>query len=564
MKTIKPILIIGTAIIALLCINYLATLLHDRFDITQDLRYSLSDPSKDILDQIDSPLIIDVFLDGTLPSEFQKLQNETRYLLEEIQAYNPNVFFEFSNPVEDGENVAEVASQFNEFGMTTLPLKIMKDGTETTQTIFPWATINYNDKAVPVPLVKNIAGASPEELVYASIQNLEYTFIEGLNKSLNAKTKRIAVLRGNGELPDANIADMFRKLGDTYNIAPFPLQVANEDPDKAFKALQNTFDLLVIAKPTIPFTPKQKYVLDQYILNGGNTLWMLDAVAIEDDSLRNDQGKTIAFPRELNLDDQLFKYGLRMDPSLVLDLYSAPISVASGDGSSSQYIQYPWLYRPQVPGLNTHPINTNVEKPVRFNYASPINILENTENLKSDILLQSSIYTKVEATPREIALAQIEIEPQEKDFQAGPQPLAVLVEGNFNSAFENRILPEGVDTKSFRESATEPAKLILISDGDIIANEVDSRGQPLELGFDYYTRTGYGNKEFLLNAINYLLDDKGLINIRSKQIALPFIDSQKVSLNLRTWQVLTIGLPLTILVLFGIIFKVIRTRRYGR
>ncbi len=548
----------------LLLINYLSTLAHKRFDLTQDARYTLSKPTKQLLDKIESPLIIDVFLEGDFPAEFKKLQKETRYLLEEIQAYNPNIYFEFSNPVEPLESTAQVAAQFNEFGMTTIPLKVKQDGKETTQTIFPWATINYNNKAVPVSLVKNVVGSSPEQLVYASIQNLEYAFAEGLNIAVNAKSKRIAVLRDNGELPDAKIADMFRKLGDTYHIAPFPMEVANQDPEKALTALQNTFDLVVIAKPTRAFTEQQKYVIDQYIINGGNSLWLLDAVAIEDDSLRNRAGKTVAFPRDLNLDDQLFKYGVRINPALVVDLYSAPLSVATGDGSESQYIQLPWLYRPQVPSLNTHPINTNIEKPVRFNYANPIELLESNSQLSKTVLLKSSIYTKVEPTPREIALAQVDIEPQEEDFNAGQQPLAVLVEGSFNSAFTNRVLPDGSDKERFRESATNPSKLILISDGDLIANDLDSRGQPLELGFDYYTRTSYGNKEFLLNAVNYLLDDDGLINIRSKEIALPFIDTQKVYKEITTWQVLTIGLPLIILLVFGVFFITLKKRRYAR
>jgi len=563
-KNLSHISTLLLVLIGLVTINLLGTLFHKRYDLTQDQRYSLSDPTKDLLDQIDSPLIIDVFLEGVLPAEFKKLQNETRYLLEEMQAYNSNIRFEFSNPVEEGENATQVAQQFNEFGMTTIPLKVKEDGKETVQTIFPWATINYNDKAQPVALVKNAVGASPEQLVYASIQNLEYVFAESLHSTLHAKSKRIAVLRDNGELPDANIADMFRKLRDTYNIAPFPMEFANQDPDKALKALQNTFDLIVIAKPTKAFTEKQKYVIDQYIMNGGNSLWMLDAVAMEDDSLRNDKGATVAFPRDINIDDQLFKYGIKISPSLVLDLYSAPLSVATGDGSEAQYIQLPWLYRPQAPGMNTHPINTNIEKPVLFNYANPITLLDNKSNVSKTVLLQSSIYTKVESTPREISLDQVDIEPLESEFQHGQQPLAVLLEGTFNSAFTNRVLPDGGDQNSFRESAQKNPKLIVIADGDFISNSLDLRGQPLELGFDYYTRTSYGNKEFLLNAVNYLLDDTGLINIRNKEIALPFLDTQKTSQNNTTWQVLTIGLPLVILLLFGLLYSAIRKRRYAR
>ncbi len=564
MKILKNISHLVLGLVALLVINYLATLVHARVDLTQDNRYSLSQPSKDILDQIESPLIIDVFLDGEFPAEFKKLQNETRYLLEEMQEYNSNIIFEFSNPVEEGENAAEVAQQFNEFGMTTIPLKIKQNGKESTQTIFPWATINHNDKAVPVPLVKNVAGASPEDLVYSSIQNLEYAFTEALSKAVTKKSKKIAILRDNGELPDSKIADLFIKLGERYSIAPFPLDVANQDPKKALDALTNTFDLVVVAKPTVAFTDTQKYVLDQYIMNGGHSLWLIDAVIMDDDSLRNETGKTLAFPRDLNLDDLFFKYGVRVNPSLVKDLYSAPLSVASGEGSGSQYIQLPWFYRPQTPGLNTHPINTNLEKPVKFNYASPIELLDNNDSVHQTLLLNSSILSKIEGTPREISLAQVDIEPRQEDFQAGPQPLAVLLEGNFQSAFKNRILPVENGKENFRESGIKPSKLILISDGDVIANDLDSRGQPQELGFDYYTRTSYGNKEFLLNAVNYLLDDTGLINIRTKQIALPFIDGQKAAEKATLWQVLSIGLPLVVLLVFGVVYKAIRQRKYRR
>lgn len=557
-----PALLIAVA--GFVIINYLASLSHGRFDLTQDNRYSLSDPAKDLLDQIKSPLIIDVFLEGELPAEFKKLQLETRYLLEEMQAYNRNINFEFSNPVEEGENAVEVSAQFNEFGMRTIPLKIKKNGKEETQTIFPWATINHNDKAVPVSLVKNIAGATPEQLVYSSIQNLEYAFADGFAKSVSSKSKKIAVLRDNDELPDARIADLFRSLLDTYSIAPFPLNAADQDPEQALKALNQTFDLIVIAKPTKAFTDKQKYVIDQYMINGGSSLWLLDVVAMEDDSLRNSSGQALAYPRDLNIDDQLFKYGLRINPSLVKDLYSAPLSLASGDGSDSQYIQLPWFYRPQTPGLNTHPINTNIEKPVRFNYVSPIELLENTPSVEKTVLLSSSVLTSLENTPRQIALAQVDVEPLEEDYKAGPQPLAVLLEGTFTSAFKNRVLPIKMKEERFRESGINSTKMILISDGDVIANELDANGQPLELGFDYYTRTSYGNKEFLQNAINYLLDDTGLINIRSKEIALPFLDGQKTASELTTWQALTLGLPLVLLGLFGLAYTSIRKRKYAR
>jgi len=563
-KTLKKIPPFVYALFLLVGVNYLASLSYQRLDLTQDKRYTLSPPAKEVLDQITSPLVIDVFLEGDFPSEFRKLQSETRFLLEEIHNYNPNVSFIFSNPVEEGSDAELVSQQFSQFGMTPLPLKVKRNGKESAQTIFPWATANHNGKAVPISLIKNISGASPEEFVYASTQNLEYSFIEGFNRLVNAKSKNIAVLKDNGELPDVRIADFLTKLGETYSIAPFPMSSALENPEQALKALQNTFDLIIVAKPTKSFTDEQKYILDQYTVNGGNSLWLLDMVAMSNDSLVRNQGKALAFPRDLALKDMFFKYGVRINPVLVKDLYSAPLVVASGDGSNTSYTELPWFYQPQVPGFNTHPINTNLEQPVKFNYANPIELLKAGETITKTVLLASSPLSRIEGAPRQITLDEVGLEPQEEDYKAGSQPLAVLLEGTFESAFKNRVQPVELEELRFRESAIDPAKLVIIADGDFIANDIDPAGNPQELGFDYFTRKKYGNKEFLLNTVNYLMDDTGLINIRNKDIALSFLDNQKTANSINKWQTLCIGLPLLLLLGFGILFYYLRKRRYAR
>jgi ABC-2 type transport system permease protein len=563
-KLLKKIPALLIAIIALIAINYVAGLAHQRYDLTQDKRYTLSDPAKMILDQVESPMVIDVFLEGTFPAEFRRLQNETRYLLEEIQDYNPYISFYFSNPLEEGSDADAVAQQFASFGMQPVNLTVKSNGKQTQERIFPYATANHKGKAVPISLFKNILGASREEVIYASIQNLEYEFIDGFNKLVNSKSKKIAVLKDNGELPDGKIADIFKKLGETYSIAPFPMNAVTEDPEKALKALQNTFDLVVVAKPTKAFTDAQKFVLDQYTMSGGNSLWLIDAVAMETDSLRNETGQALAFPRQLNLDDLFFKYGVRINPVLVKDLYAAPMSLASGDGTQSQYTELPWFYMPLVVSPNSHPINTNIEKPIRFEYASQLEVLNNAKDIKKTILLASSELTKLVGVPQIISLEKINQEPDPNEFGSGQQALAVLLEGSFESAFKNRVQPFTLHDIRFRESATKPAKVVVISDGDLIANSLDPKGRPLELGFDYFTRASYGNKEFLLNTVNYLLDDDGLINIRSKEIALPFLDVQKTAEDLPKWQALTLGLPLVFLAIFGFLFYYLRKQKYAK
>ncbi len=564
MKTLKKIPPLVYALLLLVGVNYLASLAYERLDLTQDKRYTLSDPAKEVLDQIKSPLVIDVFLEGDFTAEFKKLQSETRFLLEEMRNYNPNLSFIFSNPIEEGSDAELVSQQFTQFGMTPIPLKVKRNGKETIQTVFPWATANHNAKAVPIALAKNIAGASPQEFVRASTQNLEYSFIEGFNRLLNAKSKKIAVLKDNGELPDARIADFLQKLGETYSIAPFPMNSALEKPEQALQALQNTFDLIIVAKPTKAFTDKQKFVLDQYTMSGGNSLWLLDMVAMSNDSLILNDGKTLAFPRELGLKDLFFKYGARINPTMVKDLYSAPLVVASGNGSNTSYTELPWFYQPQVPGFNTHPINTNLEQPVKFNYANPIELLKTAQTIDKTVLLASSPLSRIEGTPKQISIDEVGLEPREEDYTAGSQPLAVLLEGNFESVFKNRVQPVELQQVRFRESAKEPSKIVLIADGDFIANDLDPAGNPQELGFDYFTRKKYGNKEFLLNTVNYLLDDTGLINIRNKDIALSFLDASKTAKTINKWQALCLGLPLLLLLVLGFLFYSLRKRRYAR
>jgi len=548
--------------IGLFLINSIGASYFKRFDLTQDKRYTLSAPAKQVLDQVKSPMIIDVFLEGKFPAEFRKLQQETRYLLEEFSAYNPNISFNFINPIEEGTDVEVTAEQFVNFGMTPARVNVRANGEESIQIVFPWATANHNDQAIPVQLLKPILGASPEQRVSASIQNLEYSFINSFNQLINAKTKKIAVLNGNGSLPDAKLASFLRTLRETYYLASFPADSINKNPEQSLRALRNSFDLVLIAKPTEAFTDTQKFVLDQFTMEGGKSLWLLDAVAMENDSLYKN-GSSFAFPRDLNLNDLFFKYGVRINPVLVNDLYAAPIRLADGEGTQAQYFNAPWFYQPLVATLNIHPITTNIEKPLIFRYASQIDTLKSAPNIKKSPLLYSSVLTKLEGVPREISLESIRVEPQQEEYISGPQLLSVLLEGTFESAYKNRILPVDLKDVSFRESGKNPSKMIVVADGDLIANDLSNEGRPLELGLDKFTLSQYGNKEFLLNAVNYLLDDDGLINIRSKEIALPFLNTQKTVSSLNKWQVLCIGLPLGFLLVFGITFYYLRKRKYA-
>ncbi|MFD2832566.1 gliding motility-associated ABC transporter substrate-binding protein GldG [Gramella sp. AN32] len=553
MRNLKSFFIILAGLILL---NYLATLFFFRIDLTEDKRYSLSPAAKDILNDVENPVIFDVFLKGNFPSEFQRLSMETRQMLEEFSAYNRNIKFNFIDPLEEGGDATAIAQEFYKLGMDPARLTVQENGKSSESIIFPWAIANYADKTIKISLLKNRIGATDEERVNASVQQLEYTLADGLSKIIYPRKKKIAVMRGNGELPDARIADFIKSIQEYYFIAPFTLDSVAANPQNTLNRLTD-YDLVIEAKPTQAYTEQEKFVLDQYVMNGGKMLWLVENTAMETDSLFNPNGTALAYSRNLNLDDYFFSYGLRINPSLVNDLYSAPIILASGSGNNTRFNPYPWFFSPLSSSPNNHPIINNLEA-VRFEYANPIDTLAN--RIKKTILLSSSPTTKLEGVPLEINLSMVSEKPDLATYTSGEQPLAVLLEGKFTSVYKNRMKPFNF---SEVKDESKPTKMLIISDGDVIKNDLQ-QGQPLELGFERYTGNMYGNKEFLLNAVNYLLDDTGLINIRSKEIQLAFLDQNKTAAQRNLWQFINIGLPLFLLAIFGFGYSYYRKKKYAR
>ena len=543
--------------LGLLVLNIFTHGFYKRFDVTKDKRYTLSQASTAIVESVNSPIVIDVFLDGSnLPSEFRRLQTETRQLLEEFKSENNQIHFNFINPLEDNETREQNIQQLNQRGLKPMQVTVQDAGKSSQEVIFPWALASYNEVTVKIPLIKNKIGADVQELASNSIQHLEYAFADGLSKLTNPKRRKIAILKGNNQLQDAQIFDFAKTIKDYYYLAAFTLDSVQNAPQKTLDDLK-TYDLIISAKPTEAFTEAEKLVLDQFTMSGGKSLWLLDRVAIEQDSLFNPAGKNIAIARDLNLTDFFFKYGLRVNPVLINDLYSAPITLATGDGSQSQFQQLPWYYSPLVSATSKHPIVNNLNL-IKFDFANQIDTLKN--DVQKTILLQSSILTKIDGTPREVSLDMTNEEPNPNNYVNGFQNLAVLLEGNFTSVYKNRVKPF---TISDAKNESKPTKMIVIADGDVIKNDVGRNG-PLELGFDRWTGQEYGNKDFLLNAVNYLLDDSGLINIRSKDISLAFLDYQKVADEKTKWQIINIVLPLVFLAVFGILFNFFRKRKYTK
>ncbi|MGA9325584.1 MAG: gliding motility-associated ABC transporter substrate-binding protein GldG [Salegentibacter sp.] len=543
-------------IIALVILNILASKFFERFDLTQDHRYTLSPAALKIVEDVEEPVMIDVFLQGDFPPEFRRLRNETGQLLEEFAAYNPNIKFDFIDPLAEGDDARKVAGEFYKMGMTPARVNVKENGKTSEAIIFPWAIANYGKKTVKIPLLKNKIGTTDEERVTNSVQQLEYDFADALSRLIYPRKKKIAIMRGNGELPDARIADFIKTIQQYYYIAPFTLDSAAVNPQKTLQELKD-YDLIIEAKPTEAYTEKEKYVLDQYSMNGGKSMWLVDQVAMENDSLFNPSGTAFALPRNLNLGDFFFSYGIRINPELVNDIYSAPIILATGSGNNTRFNPFPWFYSPLTSSPNDHPIINNIEA-VKFEYASPIDTLKN--DIKKTILLSSSPQTKLEGVPRQISLEIVGKKPNLASYTSGEQPLAVLLEGKFTSVYKNRVKPFKLEND---KTLSEPTKMLVISDGDVIKNDLQ-KGVPQELGFERYTGNTYGNKEFLLNSVNYMLDDTGLIDIRSKEIKISFLDPEKTAAEREKWQLLNLLLPLVLLGIFAFLFNFFRKRKYTR
>ena len=551
----SKILFIVSVFAAVILFNIIGNSVFKRFDLTKDKRYTLSKTTKDIVDSVDTPLIIDVFLEGNLPSDFKLLQTETKQLIEEFQTINSLVKVNYIDPLADETNRENIVRELTKTGLEPYVNSKKLNGKITQELLFPWGFASYKERTVKIPLFKKSVTEDLQTQIANSIQLLEYNFADAFNQLTKEKSKTIAVLKGNGQLNDINIAGFLQTIKPYYNLAQFTLDSVATNPQSTLNKIKS-YDLIISAKPTEAFTENEKLVLDQYTMSGGNSLWLSEAIFMDKDSLYNDAGASVSLSKELNLKDFFFQYGARINQNLVKDLYSAPIPLAIGEGNNTQFQPVQWQYSPLATSNNKHPISNNVDL-VKFDFASQIDTLKN--NIRKTILLESSERTKLEGPLKSISLASVTQKPDEENYNQGKQTLAVLLEGEFKSVYKNRILP--FEIENFIDNGQQ-SKMIIISDGDVIKNEV-SRGRPLQLGFERMSGRTFGNKEFLLNAVNYLLDDTGLINIRTKSIEVAFLDSEKVEEQKTTWQLINIALPLFLLGIFGLIFNYIRKRKYA-
>ena len=547
------------SLVLVLIANLLANHFSFNIDLTEDKKYTLSNDSKSILSNINDNLSIKVYLEGDLPAGFELLSNSINDFLVSCKKENNLIDIEFINPnIEDLEQKENLFKQLQDQGLYPTDLTIKKTNETSRKIIFPGAIIYYKDKRECVNILENNFSVSPQNNINISIENIEFQFISTFNKMLNNKKVNIAILDGNGELTENELYDLTNSVnGDNnnlnyyYNVERFNLKEFEYDSIRNEPLISNQlnklnrYDVAIIAAPTIPFNKLDKFLLDQYLMNGGKILLVTDGVNADLDSLNNKEGFFISSKQNLNLDDQLFKYGLRINSDLIQDLRSTEIPIITGY-SNNRPIQefYKWPYFPLISG-NENIISKNIDA-ISTNFVSSIDTLKN--NIKKTILLSSSDKSRIIQTPTKISLSILENPIPSITFNKKNIPIAVLLSGSFTSVFKDRIAPKdkNINFKEFSDST----EIIVISDADIIRNDISNKGIPLPLGYDKYINYTYdGNKKFILNAIQYLSDNDGLINLRSKTLKIRLLNMDLINNYKSLIMILNIFLPVILFIL---------------
>lgn len=530
-------------------IGFLAILLsfaYKRIDMTSDKRYTLTPATEKILSKITKPIEVDVYLDGDFPADFKQLQSETLSLLDEFQRKNSNISYKLIDPIK--ENISQDTLQA--MGLQPSSLTVEKDGVSKQILLFPYATVKYNGYGQSVPLIIQRAGISSEEQMTASIESLEYNFINAIDKLSRKHMKTVGILTNQKELNRAEMYSLTQSIIQDYNFGPYFPKDKQSLKAEDLPYLKK-YDALLIAKPRKAFTDEEKMVVDQYIMNGGKTLWAIDAVNAEMDTLLKSD-KILAYPYDLNLTDLLFSYGVRINPAVVKDAqYAAPINLQVGSiQGNAQNKRVPWVYFPLGFPPNKNNIITKNINPVRFEFPSPIDTVESS-GVKKTILYQTSPYTDILRTPSYISLDEAKEISQDSvlaNYNKGPKILSLLLEGRFTSAYADRIESQGA--KNFIRKS-KPNKMIIISDGDVARNQI-IKGEPVPLGLDPSTGITYGNSDFLINALDYLLDDDGLMSLRNRNVEMRMLDKQEIMMEKSYWQWFNTLVPLAFIFTIGL------------
>lgn len=560
-------------LIIIVVVNIIGSFVYTRFDLTSEKRYTLSDTSKEILRSLNDYVYFRVYLEGEFPAGFKKLRKETKEMLDEFRAYSKYIDYDFINPSEsnDAAERNETYKLLYQSGLNPTELSIQsKDGAQQI-VIWPCALVSYQDKEFPLDLLDTHLGKSSQDALNNSAQNLEYKFISAIKDLSQIKKPSIAFIEGHGELSENEVYDITTSLQKKYSVKRVKidehitaLNGRVESSDSSIR-IKSNYDAIIIAKPTKPFSEKDKFIIDQYIMHGGKVLWLVDPVFATMDSLQASES-TMGNSLNVNLDDMFFKYGLRLNKNLLLDYNSAAIALRTGQmGGQAQIEYFRWYYFPLLNAASDNNIVKNIN-PIKADFVSSIDPVMSDSDVQKIPLLKTSDYTKVSNAPVFISLSMLRQAPDQRIFSQKGQNVAYLLKGEFESLYANRMTSGITESEeiAFRESS-EPTSMIVVADGDIIRNQFHiPKGYPLPLGFDQYTQITYGNKNFIENAVSYLVDGEGLIGIRSRELKIRLLDVNKVNANTMMWQMINVILPSALMVLLGFVLAFIRKRKYSK
>jgi ABC-2 type transport system permease protein len=563
-------LIAGLMIIILA--NVIGSFVFTRIDLTAEKRYTLSDATKEMLREVDDIVFFRVYLEGDFPAGFRRLRNATKEMLDEFRAYNKNIQYEFINPSEsdNSEERNQFYQQLVERGLQPTDLQVNTKQGREQQIIFPGTIVSYKLEEMPVELLNSQMGVPPEEVLNNSITGLEFNLASAIKSLTSVLKPRIAFIKGHREMDNRLIFDAAQSLSEFYVVEQLRLDgkisslTRRDTISEGNIRIANRFDAIIIAGPDSTFDEKDKFIIDQYIMRGGSVMWLIDPVFATMDSLEAAES-TMGVHRDLNLDDMLFKYGVRLNSDLVMDLNSMLIPLRTGQVGNQPQIDFlPWYFFPVVTPTINHPVVNNLNA-IKTEFVSSLDTIR-VQGIDKTILLKTSPYSRTVNSPALISLTILEKEPDPRLYQGPQKDIAVLLEGEFESNFKNRLPPEILNDEGigFISNGVK-AKMIVVSDADIIKNQLHySQGYPLPLGYDQYTNETFGNRDFILNAVNYLTDDSGLISIRSRDLKLRLLDATRVADTKLFWQLFNTVVPVLLILLFALVQLYLRRRKYTR
>ena len=563
-------------IVSVLFLNILIGFNNWNIDLTSDKKHSFAKESITIINNLEDKLFIRVYLEGDFPAEFKKLQKSVEDLIKRFKLIgNKNIDFEFINPnnvANENEKLA-LFKQLVKLKLSPTDLEIKKEGKQVNQIIFPGAIIYYKEKQVAVNFLKQSPGKSTVSNINTSIQALEYEFVSAIEHLTKNNLTKIAFLEGNGELNEQQVYDITESVlkdnfnlsyhykVDRFNIKEFSIDSATNLPDLSRQTiLLNTYKAIIIAKPTIPFNNLDKLLIDQYIMQGGKVLWLIDGIKASMDSLKNKSGSFIATKNNLNIDDQLLSYGVRVNSNLIQDLRSTKIPIITGySNNKPQQSYFSWPYSALLVSDSKHVISNGLDG-IKCEFVSSIDTIKN--NIQKTILLHSSKESRLNPSPSKISLGILETPPLSTSYNKKFLPIAILLEGEFESVFKNKLFQKNKQIKFISKSVI--TKMIVISDGDMIANQLSKSGAIYPLGYDKNLKFTFdGNKHFLINAVQYLCGDNSLSHIKEKELSLRMLNKKKIQENRFIIQMINIALPILLLLLFALFFISYKKRKYA-